>query len=229
MPVPQILVAAGDPETRSYYSTVFGLAGCEVVEASDGRQALARALTQPPALVLTEIRLPFLDGCSLCEILRRDRATVNVPLLVITDERQPALVERARQTGDCVMFKPATPEAIVSEARRLLDASRGTHSSSAVVDEQSTASPLPAGHRPNTTTKARITQARALQRFSSKTPPTRPPALECPACDHRLVYELSHVGGVNNLHREQWDYFYCPSGCGTYQYRQRTRSIRRVE
>jgi hypothetical protein len=40
---------------------------------------------------------------------------------------------------------------------------------------------------------------------------------------------VSHVGGVNSLHREQWDYFSCPAGCGTFQYRQRTRRVRRME
>src|SRR4051812_21132372 len=121
LPFPQILVAVADAETRSIYSTVFGLAGCEVIEASDGRQALAKALIRPPALVLTEIRLPFLDGCSLCEILRRDRATIDVPVLVIADDSPPAILERARLNGaDSVLLKPASPEAIVNEARRLI-------------------------------------------------------------------------------------------------------------
>jgi twitching motility two-component system response regulator PilG len=230
LPVPQILVAVADAETRRAYSTVFGLAGCEVIEASDGRQALAKALMRPPALVLTEIRLPFLDGCSLCEILRRDRATVDVPVLVITDDSQPAMVERARQTGaDSVLLKPATPEAIVNEARRLIGAPGEPRHRAAAFDASS-ATPQPiAGQFPGRASGHRITQARALQRFSSKTPPVRPPALECPSCAHALLYEVSHVGGVNNLHREQWDYFSCPAGCGTFQYRQRTRSIRRVE
>jgi CheY-like chemotaxis protein len=230
LPVPQILVAVADPEARRAYSTVFGLAGCEVVEVSDGRQALAKALIRPPTLLLTEIRLPFLDGCSLCEILRRDRATIDVPVLVIGDDSQPAMIERARQNGaDSVLLNPATLEAIVNEARRLITEPREPRAASSTVDAQSPASPGGVGRLPDRTTKHRVTQARALRRFSSKTPPTRPPALACPACAHALVYQVSHVGGVNNLHREQWDYFSCPAGCGTFQYRQRTRSVRRVE
>jgi CheY-like chemotaxis protein len=211
------------------YSSVFGLAGCEVVEASDGRQALAKALMRPPALVVTEIRLPFLDGCSLCEILRRDRATADVPVLVVTGDLQPAALERARQTGaDCVLFKPSTPEAIVNEARRLLDTPREQRSRA--IDAQP-ATPRPAASQPSSrsTKPHRTTQTKALQRFSTNTPPVRPPALQCPWCDSSLTYDVSHIGGVNDLHREQWDYFSCPAGCGAFQYRQRTKSVRRVE
>jgi hypothetical protein len=42
------------------------------------------------------------------------------------------------------------------------------------------------------------------------------------------MYEHSHVGGVSQRHPEQWDYYRC-SACGRFQYRQRTRKLRRVD
>lgn len=228
-PLPQVLIADGDAETRTLYAFVFGMAGCAVVEASDGREALAMALIRPPALVLTEIRLPLLDGYALCEILRRDRETAHVPILVVTGDSRAASVERARQTGaDFVLVKPATPEAIVAEAQRLLAMPRDVRSGSTAIStylaEPGAAPSGLAGDdsRPRTRTKA-------LERFASDSPPVRPPGLRCPSCDGELTYEVSHVGGVNHLHREQWDYFVCPVGCGTFQYRQRTRRVRRME
>jgi hypothetical protein len=59
-------------------------------------------------------------------------------------------------------------------------------------------------------------------------PAVPPPALLCPACDRPLTYQHSNVAGVSEGHRAQWDYFECPAGCGTFQVRQRTRSIRKV-
>jgi predicted RNA-binding Zn-ribbon protein involved in translation (DUF1610 family) len=56
--------------------------------------------------------------------------------------------------------------------------------------------------------------------------PFDPPPLECPACQTKLVYEKSHLGGVKGT-REQWDDFRCPN-CGPYQYRQRTRKLKPV-
>jgi len=55
-----------------------------------------------------------------------------------------------------------------------------------------------------------------------------PPELTCPSCDRALYFDSSYVGGVSNRHAEQWDYFTC-STCGTFQYRQRTRKLRRVQ
>ena len=54
------------------------------------------------------------------------------------------------------------------------------------------------------------------------------PELVCPVCNRWLTYEHSHVGGVGDRHPEQWDYYVCSGSCGTFQYRQRTRKLRRV-
>jgi hypothetical protein len=43
-----------------------------------------------------------------------------------------------------------------------------------------------------------------------------------------LTYQQSYVGGVATK-TEQWDYFECPAGCGTFQYRQRTGRLCRSE
>ena len=76
----RILLVDPDEDTRAMYREFFQLSGCEVVEAIDGREALAEALARPPALVIAEIRLPFIDGYALCEILRRDHATARIPI-----------------------------------------------------------------------------------------------------------------------------------------------------
>ena len=68
----RVLVADADSDTRSLYVQALHLAGYDVVEASEGRDALAKALGRPPALVVIEMRLPLIDGRALCEILRRD-------------------------------------------------------------------------------------------------------------------------------------------------------------
>ncbi len=70
--------------------------------------------------------------------------------------------------------------------------------------------------------------SRAYDRHDTTEPPVAPPALVCPSCDQPLRYVKSHIGGVSVRHQEQWDYFECEGGCGTFQYRQRTRKLRRV-
>lgn len=77
----RVLVVEPDQHTCAVHRQLLEQIGCEVVEAFDGRDALVKALTCQPALVLTEIDLPFLDGHALCELLRRDSTTRTVPIL----------------------------------------------------------------------------------------------------------------------------------------------------
>ena len=71
--VARVLIADADTDTRALYREV--MRGCHVVEAEDGRDALVKALSYPPALVITETRLPIVDGFALCDVLRRDSQT----------------------------------------------------------------------------------------------------------------------------------------------------------
>ena len=133
-PIPRILIVDANDDTRELYRQSFQLSGCHVVEASDGRDALTKALVSPPSLVVTEISLPFLDGYALCEILRRDRATADIPILVLT-AAPPDDMDRARRAGaDIVVAKPTPPDHIVSLSRRLIDEVKDLRGHAAATD-----------------------------------------------------------------------------------------------
>jgi CheY-like chemotaxis protein len=71
----RILLVEPDDDTRGLHGQLLQQIGCEVVEAVDSRDALMKALTYQPALVMTEIHLPFVDGHARCELLRRESTT----------------------------------------------------------------------------------------------------------------------------------------------------------
>jgi len=223
-----VLIADADADTRALYRDAFARAGCDVVEAADGRDAMAKAFRSPPSLVITELTLPFVNGYALCDILRRDPLTAGVPILVVT-AAHPA--ERAeRMAVDALLLKPTAPDSLVCEARRLLATPRALRAASSVTRGYATAhqeqpTDLPAPSK----TQRGMSYTKAHQRFATTLPPASPPALLCPSCDRALRYQHSHVGGVSDHYPEQWDYFVCPGGCGVFQYRQRTRRVRRVE
>jgi two-component system chemotaxis response regulator CheY len=228
-PPPRILIADADDDARALYRHgVFS--GYDVVEVSDGRDALAHALACVPSLVLTEITLPFLNGFALCEILRRDLLTRDVPIVVITSESRPAELEHARRSGaDRILVKPTPLEPILSEVRRFLAHSIELRARSAAVGPKA-AEQFEASARlfARSEQQRRKALSKAHARFDTTAPPTPPPALVCPSCDRLLTYERSHVGGVSDRHPEQWDYYVCPASCGTFQYRQRTRKLRPI-
>ena len=221
----RVLVADPDPDARTLYQTALHLAGCEVIAVSDGRDALTKALVEPPSLILSELRLPLVDGYALCEILRRDIATRSVPILIVTAEDRATARDRIRKAGaDEVLVKPAPPDAILSAMRNLLTRSGKWRSTSGPTN---TTSPSNASTDALEHSDKHRNLAKSHQRFKTTAPPTLPPTLTCPSCDELLKYDHSHVGGVSDVHSEQWDYYIC-STCGTFQYRQRTRKIRRV-
>jgi two-component system, chemotaxis family, chemotaxis protein CheY len=225
-----LLVDPND-DTRGMYGEILRLSGWTTDEATDGREALAKAITRRPDIVLTETRLPGISGYDLCGLLRRDSATRDVPIIVITADARPGDVQRAHDAGaDLVLVKPCLPEQVASEAARIMRHSRGPDGGAnddgdrILIAVGGARMPDRAGARD----PKRQVLSRAHRRHDTTTPPIAPPALVCPNCDEPLIYKRSHVGGVSARHPEQWDYFDCANGCGTFQYRERTRKLRRV-
>lgn len=224
--IPRILVADPDHESRLVYREALVATGHDVVEASDGRDALAKALTREPSLVLTELALPLLDGYALCDILRKDRVTATVPILVITAEARPEAIDRALGAGaDVVLLKPTPFEHVVREVEQLLIRSHGLRGRSDQIRAKVPAQ-LKRSDELLSRSNARQTLKATHQRFMTRTPPASPPTLTCPSCDCPLTYDTSAIGGVNAQLAEQWDYYHCERCEGHYQYRQRTRSLR---
>jgi len=173
-----------------------------VEEAADGREALAKAISQRPAVVITETRLPGMSGFDLCQLLRADALTTGISIIVVTGDALETDIRRARMSGaDTVLVKPCLPERLYAEMQNVVERGAG-----------------PADGHPSP----------FASRSESDTLFFSPPAVLCPSCDAVLRYLRSHMGGVGTRLREQWDYFECTAGCGTFQYRQRTRKLKKV-
>jgi CheY-like chemotaxis protein len=202
------------------------LANWAVVEATDGPEALAVALSRRPDVIVADSHLPGISGYELCDLLGRDLATRAIPIVLVTSDVMARELEHARTSGaTSVMTKPCPPDTLLTEAVRLLEVSRAPRDCSAVAGDLATAgserrSPEsnPRSHR----------LSRTHLRGETDVPPASPPQLICPDCDRPLDYKSSQVGGVSVRNAEQWDYFICGAGCGTFQYRQRTRKVRKV-
>jgi DNA-binding response OmpR family regulator len=224
------LLADRDDDTRQMYGAFLRALSVDLDEASDGREALAKALARPHDVVVTETRLPGINGYELCQLLRRDMATKATPIIVVTAEAFASNLERARRAGaDKVLVKPCLPDQLLMEMRRLVGRSRELRQQSQQIRARLAVqlSASQALHSPRDATGRRAL-SRLFSREVTTTPPALPPTLVCPMCDQPLQYRTSHIGGVSERHREQWDYFECANGCGDFQYRQRTRKLRKV-
>jgi CheY-like chemotaxis protein len=226
--LPLALVADSDPGSRGMYAEYLRFSQWVVEEAFDGPAALAIALARRPDLIIVDGHLPVISGYQLCDLLRKDLATRTTPIVLVTSDGTARELERARTLGaTTVLVKPCLPETLLTEAVRLVDLSREQRDlrdtpklSSRIADAESVAQ----------TSRQRSSRSMSRTHLRGETdlPPSSPPNLICPDCDRALDYKSSQVGGVSQRNAEQWDYFICRTGCGTFQYRQRTRKLRKV-
>jgi len=96
---PLALLVDRDPDTRKMYAEYLRLWACDVDEAGDGREALAKAITRHPDVVVTETRLPGINGFDVCQLLRRDPSTTRIPIVFVTGDAFEADLRRAERSG----------------------------------------------------------------------------------------------------------------------------------
>lgn len=86
MNIPQgpILIVEDIPHIRELLEVTLRFKGYPVVTARDGREALERIEAHKPAVVITDILMPKLDGFALAHQLRRDPATKNIPIIFLS-------------------------------------------------------------------------------------------------------------------------------------------------
>ena len=81
---PRVLLVDDDSSVREAVSSALAGEGYEVTWFADAENALRQALVAPPAVVLLDVTMPGLDGWELCEILKRQSQTRDVPVLFLT-------------------------------------------------------------------------------------------------------------------------------------------------
>lgn len=97
---PSVLVVDDNAADRDLHCLVLRAMGMRAVGVSTGWEALVCARTLVPDLVLTEVRMPGLDGPGLVDRLRADPRTAAIPVLLVTGADD---VER--ETGAAVLLR----------------------------------------------------------------------------------------------------------------------------
>lgn len=91
--------------------------GWHPVLAEDGETALKKVRESAPQLILSDISMPGMDGYELCRILKKDRATRNIPVIFISAFDNPKdIVEGFERGGADYITKPFIPEVVQARA-----------------------------------------------------------------------------------------------------------------
>jgi DNA-binding response OmpR family regulator len=116
-------ILAVDDEPHILKLVVFSLraGGFEVVEACDGISALEVAEAEQPDLILLDVMMPVLDGYETCRRLKKNPATSEIPVVMLTAKTQLSEQQNGLDCGATdYVCKPFTPKELVAQVRGFL-------------------------------------------------------------------------------------------------------------
>ena len=113
-----ILVVDAEPKIVELARDYLEAAGFTVVSASDGSEALARARSEKPDLVVLDLGLPKIDGLDVARALRRD---TSVPIVILSGRSDESDKLVGLELGaDDYVTKPFSPKELVARVRAVL-------------------------------------------------------------------------------------------------------------
>jgi diguanylate cyclase (GGDEF)-like protein len=114
----KILVADDDPLTLLNLKRFLAAPHRTIIFANDGEEALQMAIEQQPQMVITDWRMPRLNGLELCKVLRRTSITQHIYIIMLTGcEDDDELVQAFDAGADDYVVKPFTPKVLEARIR----------------------------------------------------------------------------------------------------------------
>jgi two-component system, cell cycle response regulator DivK len=121
-PNPLVLVVEDYQDAREMYAAYLQFSGYDVAEATNGVEAIEKALELMPDIILMDLALPKMDGWEATRRLKLDERTKHIPIVALTGHALAGHAEGARQAGcDAFVTKPCLPDALVAEIQRMLN------------------------------------------------------------------------------------------------------------
>jgi CheY-like chemotaxis protein len=118
---PLVLIVEDEPDLRQMYAQQLVLCGFDVIEASDGVEALDRSSSRVPDVILMDLSIPVLDGWEATRRLKADRRTAHIPVIALTAHDGAGELREATAAGcDWLVPKPCLPHDLIDELRRVL-------------------------------------------------------------------------------------------------------------
>ena len=115
----KILIIDDDQSMVSNMIDVLYLEGYEAQSVNESCHALDRAKVYQPDLILSDVRMPGMDGYAILEALRQESATANIPLVFLTGLDAADMVMQPKPDG--VLTKPFSIDELLSIIHQYVD------------------------------------------------------------------------------------------------------------
>jgi CheY-like chemotaxis protein len=115
-----VLIVEDHDDTRAMYAAFLSQT-YDVLEARDGASALEIVREHVPALVITDLSLPGMNGFELVARLRANPASSRIPVICLSGFDGRTHEQRAREAGvDRVLSKPCLPDELARAAEEVV-------------------------------------------------------------------------------------------------------------
>lgn len=126
--VPFVLVVDDYDDGREMTTEYLRMSGFRVADASSGAEALEKAITLQPDLILLDIVLRDMDGWQVISRLKENEQMKRIGVAVHTASVTPAVRERARAAGaDLFLPRPCELQSVARQLASILTARYETH------------------------------------------------------------------------------------------------------
>ncbi len=96
--------------------------GHRVLTAGTGKAGLEALKTEKPDLILSDCRMPEMDGVAMCKQIKADPATKDIPLVFLTSVETPTTVVECFDMGvDNYMCKPINPKLVTDQIKAIFE------------------------------------------------------------------------------------------------------------
>ena len=118
---PKVLVVDDEPHILVAVKSRLAVSGYEVITAVDGQEALDKARTQNPDLIILDLMLPKLDGYEVCSMLKQDTRYEKIPILMLTARARLEDEQMGIECGaSALMRKPYDSKVLLDKIQSLL-------------------------------------------------------------------------------------------------------------
>jgi DNA-binding response OmpR family regulator len=117
----KILIVDDEPDQVELIEFNLKSAGFDVSSAADGHEAIAKARSVSPALILLDVMLPEMSGLEVCKTLRKHGDTAHIPIIMLT--AKAAEIDRVlglELGADDYVTKPFSPRELVLRIKKML-------------------------------------------------------------------------------------------------------------
>jgi CheY-like chemotaxis protein len=117
-----VLVVDDDFEIRQMLCVLLEINGFVTEEAEDGLAALQKVRRRRPDIIVLDVMMPNMDGITFCRLLRRNRATRSLPVVMLSGKAHPHAVEEGLGAGaNRYLIKPSGLDVLVYTLHELLE------------------------------------------------------------------------------------------------------------